>query len=140
MKLLNYISLLLILILCRCHDEEVTKKEAKLDYYIESFDTDELGLKPELKISYAYDGSGRLSKYTVLHYDADTKFFEEQRYFVFSYSSKGVENIEGFLSGADERYILYAYQYLPNGAVLKITEQNSATGINSEANFCLHRK
>jgi hypothetical protein len=78
--------LLLSFILLGCQsDETITAHEPKLDYYLESYDVPDLGFQPQLKVTYEYNSSGKLSKYSVFTYNSDSKSFEEQRYFDFSY-------------------------------------------------------
>lgn len=119
-----------------CQDEEINaKKGIKLDYYIESYDLGEPGFEPQLKVTYEYGESGRIHQYTVISYNPGTGVMTEQRHFVFSYSNGKVEHINGYLPGNNSPYIEYAYHYLPNGEVSRITEKNHETGINSEASF-----
>ncbi len=130
------VPLLSVLILGSCQDDEIiTQKEIKLDYYVESFDIDDFGTTPQLKVAYEYETSGRLRKYTVLSSNQNTSAFDEQRYFAFSYANVKVEHIKGYLPTGNSPYIEYSYQYLPNDDVLKIIENNHTTGINSDANF-----
>lgn len=134
-KTVYILTFLSILIFGSCEDEEITPSGTRLDYYTESFDITDLGFEPQLKVKYEYRASGKIHKYTVLSYDPDTDAMEQQRYFAFSYSDDKVEGIKGYLPGNQTPYIEYAYQYLPNDKVSKITENNRAAGINSEANF-----
>jgi hypothetical protein len=130
------LMLLSVLISSSCQDEEIkAKKEIKLDYYIESYDIDEPGFEPQLKVTYEYGESGRIHQYTVVSYNPNTGTLEEQRHFVFSYSNGKVEHINGYLPGNNNPYIEYSYQYLPSGEVSKISEKNHGAGINSEASF-----
>jgi hypothetical protein len=115
---------------------EVVKKKNKLDYYIESYNIGDLGFDPALKVVYEYNEVGNLRKYTILSYNPNTKLMEEQRNFVFSYSGSRVEFIKGYLPNGNDPYVEYSYQYLPNGTVSKIVENNlAASGIDSEAGF-----
>lgn len=129
------VALLSALTLSNCHEENVIRKETRLDYYIESFDVDGLGFDPQLKVVYEYGESGRIHKYTAFGYNPATETMEPQRYFVFHYSGDKVDHIAGYLAGADTPYIENAYQYLPNGEVSTITEDNHAAGVNSTASF-----
>lgn len=133
-KYIHY--LLLSLVIFGCHSEEViTAHEGKLDYYVESYDIPDLGFQPQLKVIYEYNSSGKLSKYTVLTYNPDSKSIEEQRHFDFIYSDNEVSKIIGSIPGAIDPYLEYVYVYFPDGKVSKIKETNTAVGINSEANF-----
>ncbi len=129
------LPLLGILILSNCDEEDVTGKAAKLDYYTESFDIDGLGFKPQLKVTYEYDESGRIHKYTVLGYNPNTDALEEQRYFVFSHADDKLDRIDGYFTGENSPYIQDTYQYMANGKVSTISENNHAAGVNSEARF-----
>jgi len=134
------LSLLITLVFTGCKDDEVTPvpvtpAEIKLDYYIESYDVPGLGFVPQMKVSYEYNETGKISKYTVLSYHPDSGSLAEVRYFVFSYVLNRVDNIKGFLAGANSPYVEYSYEYLVNDAVSKIRENNYAAGVNSEANF-----
>jgi hypothetical protein len=128
-------TLLSTLIISSCQEEDVTEKETKLDYYIESYDVADLGFEPHLKVSYEYEESGKIYKYTVLSYNPDSEVMEEQRYFAFSYSNDKVEHINGYLPGETTPYVEYSYQYLTDDKVSRITENNHAAGISSEASF-----
>jgi hypothetical protein len=126
--------LLGLTMLTGCTEEEITKP-VQLDYYIESYEIPDLGFEPQLKVSYEYNTAGQLSKYTVSSYHPDQNALIDQRYFVFEYTNNQVSAIEGFLPDASNSYISYVYEYLPNGKVSKIAENNQSAGITSEANF-----
>jgi hypothetical protein len=137
MKTVLYTLLLSVVLLLGCDSNEVSRYNGtKLDYYVESYDLSgtDLGFTPQLQVKYQYDGD-KLRRYTVFGYNPDSKAFEEQRYFDFSYVDDQVFRIRGYLPAAGTHYIEYVYEYLPDGRVLKITETNSGTEINSEANF-----
>ncbi|HET9487336.1 MAG TPA: hypothetical protein VFO54_07880, partial [Chryseosolibacter sp.] len=123
------------LILNSCREENVIEREPRLDYYIESYEVDDLGFQPLLKVDYEYRESGELDKYTVLSYAPDKDAMVEQRYFVFSYANDRVGQLKGYLPDAATPYIEYSYQYVESNEVSKIAEVNHGTGINSEANF-----
>jgi len=135
MKRSIYTLVFFIVMIFGCEKEEISKSAPlKLDYYIESYELPGLGFIPQLKVAYQYE-SGKLSKYTVFSYDPDLQSLVEQRHFDFSYVNDQVDKIKGYLTGVDNHYIEYSYQYLPDSRVLKITENNLGAGINSEANF-----
>ena len=137
MKRLPY-SLFALLILLGCENDENPKSSGtKLDYYIESYDLAGAGLEftPQTKVTYQYNKADKLSRYTVYSYSPDSKSFVKQRHFDFSYTQDQVVKIKGFTPGSSVHYIEYSYTYLPDSRVSKITENNSGTGINSEANF-----
>ena len=124
-----------ILVLTGCENEEISKSSGtKLDYYIESYDLTGLGFTPQLKVTYQYNAD-KLSRYTVSSYNPDVQSLVELHYFDFSYVDGKVDKIKGYLPNASSHYVEYSYQYLPDSRVLRITENNSNTGINSEANF-----
>jgi hypothetical protein len=125
------------LILAGCDDDElpIAVTDQKLDYYIESFDVDGLGFDPQMKVTYEYNNDGSVNKYTVFTYDPDAGSLQELRYFTFSYVNNRVDKINGFMTGEATPYVDYAYAYLADGSVSKISEKNLAAGINSEAIF-----
>ncbi|HEU5291430.1 MAG TPA: hypothetical protein VFU05_12360 [Cyclobacteriaceae bacterium] len=127
---------LVAIIMLGCDGDEISKSSGKLDYYTESYDLAGLGLDftPQYKVTYQYDHD-KLIRYTFFGYSPDSKSFVKQRYFDFSYVDDRVDKIKGYQAGATTHYIEYTYQYLPDSRVLKISENNSGTGINSEANF-----
>jgi hypothetical protein len=137
MKISIYLlALLALLTLSRCADEDtVPPTEIRLEYYTESFDASGLGFEPQLKVTYEYNEDGTLHRYAVLSYDPDTHAMDELRYFLFSYSDQKVEHMNGYLPGATNPYVEYAYQYLPDNRVLNITENNHGAGVNSTATF-----
>jgi len=107
----------------------------RLDYYTESFEMPGSEFQPQTKVQYEYDSAGRVSKYTAYGFNLDSNSLEEQRYFVFSYKSEQVHKIMGYLSDATSPYLEYSYEYLPDGRITKIEEDNHAAGVTSEANF-----
>ena len=126
----------LIFILFGCHSEEaITAHEPRLDYYVESYDIQDLGFRPSIKVTYEYNSSGKLTKSRVLSYNPNSKSFDELRHLDFIYSDNAVMKILGYLPDEINHYLEYAYQYLPDGRVSKIKETNTSIGINSEANF-----
>lgn len=128
-------AFLIGLLILGCDSEEVSRSSGtKLDYYIESYNLSGLEFTPQLKVVYQYDGD-KLRRYTFFGYNPDSKSFEKQRYFDFSYNNDQVTKIKGYLTGANKHYIEYSYQYFPDSRVQKITENNLAGGISSEANF-----
>jgi len=135
MQKLNHLLLSFFLLL-GCHSEEsVTADEPKLDFYIDSYEVPDLGFQPQLKVTYEYNSSGKLSRYRVFAYNPDSKSFVEQRHLDFAYSDNMVSEITGTLSGATSHYLEYVYEYSDNGRVSTIMETNATSGINSEANF-----
>jgi len=134
MKNLSYSLVLFIVLFAGC-EEDVTSTDIKLAYYIESYDIDGLGFEPSMRVNYKYDKSGRISKYTVLSYNPASGATEEQRYFTFSYTDGRLGGIKGFLPGAGTPYIEYSYTYLPDDEVARITQNDHASGINSDVTF-----
>ena len=135
------IPFLSALILSTCNEEETSLKTGnKLDYYIESYDFSDLGFQPQLKVTYEYDDTGRLSRYTELSYDPDAVAPVEQRHFVFSYHNEKIEGIKGYFAGADTTFVEDTYEYFPDGKVSRITEENHAAAVNSEASFAYLEK
>jgi hypothetical protein len=132
-KYIRYVILPFAFLSCQS-EEAITAQEPKLDYYLESYDIPDLGFQPQIKVIYEHNSSGKLSKYSVLTYNPDSKSFVEQRHFDFIYSDNEVSKIIGTTPDAIDPYLEYAYEYLPDGRVAKIRETN-ANGINSEANF-----
>jgi len=116
-----------------CHDEEILTAP-KLDYYIESSEFSNQGLKPEFKVSYEYNAESQLTKYIVSVFNLDQSL-TEQHYYTFSYANGHVDGIKEFLANSSDAYVEYAYEYLANGNVSKIAETNHAAGVNSVANF-----
>jgi hypothetical protein len=136
----SHISVLILfatVILAACQDDDLplTATDPKLDYYIESFDVDGLGFDPQMKVTYEYDNNGKVSKYTVLTFNPDVGTLKELRYFDFTYVSNRADKINGFLAEEATPYVVYSYAYSADGSVSKISETNSASGINSEAIF-----
>ena len=129
------LSLFGILALGSCEEEKISVKATRLHYYTESFEISDLGFYPQLKVTYVYNSSGRVKKYTLQSYDPDTGSMEEQRFFTFFYSRDKVSRINGYQPGEDEPYVEYTYEYLSDGNVSKIMEQNHGSGITSVANF-----
>ena len=94
----HFAYLFLFFILFGCQSEEaITAHEPKLDYYVESYDIPDLGFQPQLKVTYEYNSSGKLSKYRVLSYHPDLKSFDELRHLDFIYSDNLVSKILGYL-------------------------------------------
>jgi hypothetical protein len=133
-KVIYLVILAIVLIQSSCKEEEIPNSP-KLDYYIESYDIPNLGFTPQLKVTYDYNATGSLNKYTVFSINPTTTAMEEQRHFDFSYAEGRVDGIKGYLVNSETPYIEYTYQYLPNSNVSKITEKNYAAGVNSEAVF-----
>jgi hypothetical protein len=133
-KHLPYLFLILILFGCQSEDV-VTAHEPKLDYYVESYDIEELGFQPSLKVTYEYNSSGKLSKSRVLSYNPNSKSFEELRHLDLIYADSALSKINGYLPDAPTPYLEQAYDYFQDGRVSKITETNKSIGINSKANF-----
>jgi hypothetical protein len=136
----SHISVLILfatVILAACQDDDLplTATDPKLDYYIESFDVDGLGFDPQMKVTYEYDNNGKVSKYTVFTFNPDVGTLKELRYFDFTYVSNRADKINGFLAEEATPYVVYSYAYSADGSVSKISETNSASGINSEAIF-----
>ncbi len=133
----KHISYLLwSLAFCGCQsDEAITAYEPKLDYYVESYDIPDLGFQPQLKVTYEYNSSGKLSKSRVSSYHPDLKSFDELRHVDFIYSDNGLSKIVGYLPDEINPYLEYTYEYFSDGRVSKIKETNTSIGINSEANF-----
>lgn len=128
------IIILLAAIVVGCDESEVAPKTVQLDYFTEAFDMPGLGFQPQSKTSYEYDNTGKLTRYRFFGFEPTASTLIEQRHFDFTYTDGNLEKIEGFLTDATTPYIKYTYQY--NGAkVAKITENNYAAGINSEAVF-----
>ena len=129
--------LLLTFILAGCQDDEspVATKGHKLDYYIQSLDADGLGFDPQMKVTYEYNSDGKVSKYTVFTYNPDVGSLQELNNFVFSYVDNRVDQIKGYFAGKDIPHVEYSYEYLADGRVSKISEKNTAAGVNSEASF-----
>ena len=136
MKKSLYALSFVAIVMLGCDGDEISKSSGKLDYYTESYDLAGLGLDftPQYKVTYQYDHD-KLIRYSFFGYNPESKSFEKQRYFDFSYVEGRVDKLRGFLPGATSHYVEYSYQYTPDGRVLKISEDNDGTGINSEANF-----
>ena len=88
----------------------VVEKGTKLDYYVESYDIDDFGSTPQMKVAYEYETSGRLHKYTVFSSNNTTGSFDEQRYFAFTYANGKVEHIKGYLPSKNSPYVEYSYR------------------------------
>lgn len=135
-RLIGVVTILAIIILGSCENEVKDPVKIKLlDYYIDSYEVSGLGFKPQLKVQYEYGESDQLTQYTVLSYNPNTQNLEEQRHFEFSYTNNVLTEIKGYLPNADNAYIEYTYQYLTDGRVSKINENNLSAGLTSEANF-----
>ncbi len=124
-------------ILASCQDDELpmATEDQKLDYYIESFEVDGLGFDPQTKVTYEYNSEGRVTKYTVFTYNSDLGSLQELNNFVFAYVNNRVDQIKGYFTGKDIPHVEYSYEYLADGRVSKISEKNTAAGVNSVANF-----
>lgn len=123
---------------CESEEGQVTIAKAgkpRLDYYVESYDIPGLGFEPQLKVTYAYASSGRLSKYRVFTYDPKPKAFREQRYLEFFYTDTLVTKILGYSTGIAASNLQQTYEYFPDGRVFKIKDTNKNSGVNSEATF-----
>jgi len=129
--------LLMTFILTGCQDDEtpIAATDQKLDYYIESFDVDGLGFDPQMKVTYEYDSDGKVTQYTVFTYNQDVGSLQELNNFVFSYVNNHVDQIKGYFAGKDLPHVEYSYVYLADGRVSKISEKNTAAGVDSEAIF-----
>jgi hypothetical protein len=134
MKTSSLLFPLLALAFFGCHQDQVDKKATQIDYYVDSFENGQ-GFTPQTKVVYDYLSSGLVNQYTVYSYNTTTKAMVPQRYFTFAYSGTQVSTVKGFLTDATSPYVAYAYEYLPNGNTSKITETNTASGVNSEASF-----
>ena len=86
-KQISYLLLSFIFWGCQS-DEAINAHEPKLDYYVESYDIPGLGFQPQLKITYEYNSSGKVSKYHVLSYHPDLNSFRELRHVEFIYSDR----------------------------------------------------
>jgi hypothetical protein len=116
-------------------DDNTFKSKPKLDYYLEYAYGLDLGFEPKTRVEYEYDEIGRVSKYTILTYNPDTKSMEEQRSFKFCYHYQQLEYIRGYLPGQRDEYIQYYYQYGNDRKVSRITEESTLTNVIGEANF-----
>src|SRR5688572_22701180 len=136
-RLITSLFLPMIFILAGCQDDEcpIAAKDQKLDYYIESFDVDGLGFDPQMKVTYEYNSEGRVTQYTVFTYNPEVQSLQELNNFVFTYVNNRVDQIQGYFPDKDTPYVEYSYVYLADGSVSKISEKNTAAGVNSEANF-----
>ena len=124
-------------ILAGCQDDEspIAATGPVLDYYIESFDVDGLGFDPQMKVTYEYDGDRKVTKYTVFTFNPNVGSLQELNNFVFFYVNNRVDQIKGYFANKDIPHVEYSYEYLDNGRVSKISEMNTAAGVNSEATF-----
>jgi len=129
------IAFLLVLLATGCKEDDVIPAPLKLDYYEEMYDVQGLDFKPQNRVEYSYDASGRLDRYTFFGFNPDTDKMEEQRHFRFSHEAGRVQKMEGYNMTSTNAYIIYTYAYLPDGNVSKIAEQNLGTQVNGEANF-----
>lgn len=134
------LTLLTALIFSGCQNDQVTPippdtTTPKLDYYIDAYDVPGLGFVPQTKVSYDYNNAGKVSSYTVFSYNPDSETLEYLRSFVFSYVNNRVDKVRGYLAGSTSPYVEYSYEYLIDDNVSRITENNHAAGVNSEANF-----
>jgi hypothetical protein len=92
-------------------------------------------MAPQQKVSYAYNAFGKPEKMTVYGYSAETNSFTEDRYFLFTYSGNRVVKLAGYHAATHEHYIEDHYEYLTNGNVSKISEQNYGAGTETEVTF-----
>jgi hypothetical protein len=134
---ITFLILFITFILAGCQDDEspIAPKDQKLDYYIESFDVDGLGFDPQMKVTYEYDNDGKVTKYRVFTFNPDVGSLQELNNFVFYYVNNRVDQIEGYFVNEDIPHVEYSYEYLADGRVSKISEKNTAAGVNSEAGF-----
>ena len=135
MRKINHLFFSFFLLLGCESEETATAHDPKLDYYVESYDIPDLGFQPQLKVTYEYNTSGKVSRYHVFTYNPDSKSFAEQRHFDFVYSDNVVRKIAGTFSNSATPYVEYVYEYSLDGKVSTIKETNTASGVNSEANF-----
>jgi hypothetical protein len=134
-KISNLLAVLTAIFLGSCENEIDPIKIKQLDYYIDSYEVSGLGFKPQMKVQYEYNDSDRLTQYTVFSFNPNSQTLEEQRHFEFSYENEVLTGLKGFLPNAANAYIEYTYQYLTDGRVSKINENNLSAGLTSEANF-----
>jgi hypothetical protein len=120
-----------------CHDDEtpIRDKTIWLDYHTESFQLAGGEFQVSTRVDYIYNEQNKLSMYTVLGYNGNVARFEEQQFFKLSYSGSKVQQIKGFLANAASPYVVYAYEYLADSRISKITQNNSSANVVLVANF-----
>ncbi|HWA34809.1 MAG TPA: hypothetical protein VG737_11790 [Cyclobacteriaceae bacterium] len=134
----NYFAIVFLIVaaVTSCKKEEIAQKQVlALDYYTETFSASSPGIQPTTKVQYEYNAAGKVSRYTVSALNTTISTFEPQRYVAFTYLNNRVDKVEGFLPGSTTPYFQDFYQYLPDGRVSKIAENNFAAALTSEANF-----
>lgn len=136
MKRLPLIILAASTLLGGCYEDGiiVPSNEQKPDYYIEYFQFDTTGFKPQTKVDYSYDQTGRLDGYKTYTYNTASETFELERSFEFHYENKLVQRIVVYLAIHPDPYLTYQYKY-ENGKVKEITERYVSSSLNSTADF-----
>jgi hypothetical protein len=126
-----------VLSLSGCLDDDSPTKQngTRLRSYTEYFNLGETDEDARLTVSYEYNDSGKVMRYTIKGYDPDLGKLTDQRYFIFEYDDERVSRIEGFFSGSSNPYIEYDYNYSEEGRVQSILEKNHSAGISSQATF-----
>src|SRR6185436_876375 len=135
MKRISALLFFIAIVFAGCNKETITPNDVRLDHYIQSFESTGQNSPAQVRVDYQYDASGRLQRITQTSYNQTSGNFEEQRYSVFSFVNDRVDNIRVYLTGNSSAYAVYSYQYNVDGAVSRISENNSGTQLTSEANF-----
>jgi hypothetical protein len=86
-------------------------------------------LIPKSKQSFEYDEAGRLTTIRGLEYNSLTHSFDEKSYSTVSYEYNRVATIDGYSSADDMRFMTIRYEYLTNGSVSKIEQDNIEAGV-----------
>ncbi len=136
-KGLYTLSCLALLTLVNCDDQDPSptpEAKKKLDYYTETFTVPGLEFDPQMKIQYEYGTDDVLTRHALFGFNPETESMEEQRHFVYAYTDSLLTTITGYLAGSDTHYLTYTYNYLPDGKVLTIVEEN-ISGFGATASF-----
>lgn len=124
-----------LLISCQEDAQEPTPPTVrKVAYYTNTY-LEKGSAHSQSKTSFEYDANGKLSRYVVYSFDDKQQDFFEERHFLFVYVDEKVDAIRGYQPNHDDAYVEYSYQYLPDGKVSLIKEDNYDLGTSSAAKF-----
>lgn len=131
------VVLMILLSVTGCLDDDDPKLQSgtRLRSYTEYFNLGETDEDTRLNVSYEYDDSGKLQRYTVKGYDPQLDELTQQHFYTFTYNDARVSHIEGFHSGSSTRYVAYDYHYGEEGLLLMIQEDNHSAQVTSSAVF-----
>jgi hypothetical protein len=127
-----YLLILLSSQIIGCENEETSNNGSILDYYIETYDFEELWNNDlKKKVEYEYNEAGKIIKYTVSKYSKTGDTYIKELDFTFSYVNDKVSSIS-----RNNGSVVYSYQYSSDSRIQKIIETRAPVIIKySETNF-----